>query len=249
MRDALAAERRQLPMMRLGKSYTFKTSKGEMTLLDLFEGRRQLILYHFMFAPSVSGWPDAGCVGCSMVTDQFGNMAHLNARDTTFCLVSIAPLERIEKYKNAMGWTFPWYSSEGSDFNRDMGRTTDKGENFGLSVFIHDDDHVYHTYITDGRGTEGLTNATLLDLTPLGRQEDWEAVPAVAEPSKRFTWRRRHNEYGNLKSPMGGNCFSGKRTKWLVFMTNQHCRRNRLGKFRWRCWPTCGRKIYNKYHP
>jgi predicted dithiol-disulfide oxidoreductase (DUF899 family) len=152
-RDALAAERRRLPMVRIDKKYVFAGPNGPMSLLDLFEGRRQLILYHFMFAPPVGGWPDAGCVGCSMVTDQFGHPAHLHARDTSFCLVSLAPLKNIEKYKNRMGWTYPWYSSEGTDFNKDFGLTTDKGENFGLSVFIHDGKDVYHTYHTGGRGT------------------------------------------------------------------------------------------------
>src|SRR6266404_3340921 len=146
-RDALAAERRRLPMVRIDKPYIFTGPKGKVSLLDLFEGRRQLLLYHFMFAPPVRGWPDVGCVGCSMVTDQFGHLAHFHARDTSFCLVSLAPLKNIEKYKKRMGWTYPWYSSEGTDFNADVGLTTEKGENYGLSAFIHDDDNnVYHTY-------------------------------------------------------------------------------------------------------
>jgi predicted dithiol-disulfide oxidoreductase (DUF899 family) len=195
-RDALAAERRRLPMVRIDQKYTFDTPSGKKSLLDLFEGRRQLIMYHFMFAPPVNGWPDAGCVGCSMVTDQFGNMAHLNARDTSFCLVSVAPLKNIEKFKKRMGWTFPWYSSEGTSFNRDFGLTTDNGEIFGLSVFIRDDEgNVYRTYHTGGRGTEGLTNGTLLDLTPLGRQEEWEDSPNGGRHGKPFTWWRRHDEY------------------------------------------------------
>ena len=205
-RNALAAERRRLPMVRIEKKYVFAGPKGKVSLLDLFEGRRQLIVYHFMFAPPVPGWPDAGCVGCSMVTDQFGNMAHLHARDTSFCLVSLAPLKNIEKYKERMGWAYPWYSSEGGEFNRDFGRTTGKGENFGLSVFIHDDENdVYRTYFTDGRGTEGLTSGTLLDLTALGRQEEWEDSAAGGERSKPFVWWRRHDEYGkkDAKGPMG----------------------------------------------
>src|SRR5471032_908918 len=147
-RDALAAERRRLPMVRIDKDYVFAGPKGKVSLLDLFEGRRQLILYHFMFAPPVAGWPDAGCVGCSMVADQFGHPAHLHARDTSFCLVSLAPLKNIEKYKKRMGWTYPWYSSEGTDFNKDLGLTTYKGENYGLSVFIHDGKDIYRTYHT-----------------------------------------------------------------------------------------------------
>jgi predicted dithiol-disulfide oxidoreductase (DUF899 family) len=203
-RDALAAERRRLPMVRIDKKYVFDGPTGKVSLLDLFEGRRQLILYHFMFAPPVGGWPDAGCVGCSMVTDQFGHPAHLHARDTSFCLVSLAPLKNIEKYKKRMGWTFPWYSSEGTAFNRDFGLTTDKGENFGLSVFIHDGKDIYQTYHTGGRGTEGLTSGTLLDLTPLGRQEEWEDSPAGGLRTKPFVWWRRHDEYGKENGEVHG---------------------------------------------
>jgi predicted dithiol-disulfide oxidoreductase (DUF899 family) len=194
-RDALAAERRRLPMVKM-KDYIFAGPKGKMSLLDLFEGRRQLMLYHFMFAPPVPGWPDAGCVGCSMVTDQWGHPAHLHARDTSFCLVSLAPLKNIDKFKKRMGWNLPWYSSEGSDFNRDLGLTTDKGENYGLSVFIHDGKDVYRTYFTNGRGVEGLNIWTMLDLLPLGRLEEWEDSPAGGSRTKPYVWWRRHDEYG-----------------------------------------------------
>jgi predicted dithiol-disulfide oxidoreductase (DUF899 family) len=196
-RDGLAAERRRLPMVKIEKKYTFDGPRGKATLLDLFEGRRQLMLYHFMFAPSVNGWPDAGCVGCSMLTDQFGNPAHLNARDTSFCLVSLAPPPQIEKYRKRMGWNLPWYSSHGTDFNKDFGRTTDKGENYGLSVFIHDDKDVYRTYFTNGRGVEGLNIWTMLDLTPLGRLEEWEDAPNGGPRTKPYVWWRRHDEYDN----------------------------------------------------
>jgi predicted dithiol-disulfide oxidoreductase (DUF899 family) len=195
-RDALAAERRRLPMVRVEKEYAFEGPGGKVGLRGLFEGRRQLILYHFMFAPPVGGWPDAGCVGCSMVTDQFGHVAHLHARDTSFCLVSAAPLANIEKFKKRMGWTLPWYSSAGTSFNRDFGLTTDKGENYGMSVFIHDGKDVYRTYFTDGRGVEGLNVWTLMDLTPLGRQEEWEDSPLGGARTKPFVWWRRHDEYG-----------------------------------------------------
>jgi predicted dithiol-disulfide oxidoreductase (DUF899 family) len=194
-RDALAAERRRLPMVRIDKKYVFAGPKGEISLRDLFEGRRQLILYHFMFAQPVSGWPEAGCVGCSMVTDQFGHLAHFHARDTSLCLVSRAPLENIVKFKKRMGWPYAWYSSEGSDFNKDFGLTTDKGENYGLSVFIHDDKDVYRTYFTSGRGIEALNIWTFLDLTPFGRQEEWEDSPAGWPQTKQFVWWRRHDEY------------------------------------------------------
>src|SRR5580693_122940 len=122
-RDALAAERRRLPMVKVDKKYVFAGPKGKMSLLDLFEGRRQLILYHFMFAPPVPGWPDAGCVGCSMVTDQFGHIAHFHARNTSFYLVSRAPLTNIQKYKKRMGWNYPWVSSDGTSFNADFGKS------------------------------------------------------------------------------------------------------------------------------
>lgn len=194
-RDAVAAERRRLPMVRVDKPYVFAGPKGNLSLLDLFEGRRQLLLYHFMFAPPVSGWPDAGCVGCSMVTDQFGHLAHFHARDISLCLVSVAPLKQLQKFKKRMGWPYPWYSSEGSDFNRDLGLTTDEGENYGLSAFIHDDKDVYRTYFTDGRGVEGLNIWTFLDLTPLGRLEDWQDSPSGGPRTKPFAWWRRHDEY------------------------------------------------------
>ena len=123
--DALAAERRRLPMVLIDKKYVFDGPDGKVSLLDLFEGRRQLILYHFMFSPAVSGWPSAGCPGCSLVIDQIGHLAHLHARNTSFVAVSIAPLANIQKYKKRMGWTMPWVSSFGTDFNKDFGRTTE----------------------------------------------------------------------------------------------------------------------------
>ncbi len=207
-RDALAAERRRLPMVQIEKQYAFTGPKGKMSLLDLFEGRRQLILYHFMFAPSVSGWPDAGCVGCSMVTDQFGHPAHLHARDISFCLASVAPLKNIEKYKKRMGWTLPWYSSDDTDFNKDFGRTTDKGENFGLSVFIHDDsNNIYRTYFTDGRGTEGLTSPehSSTSDTPSAGRKIGKTRPPAARAASPSSGGARHDEYGkkDFKGPQG----------------------------------------------
>ena len=127
--DALAAERRRLPMVLIDTPYTFDSTKGKVSLLDLFEGRKQLIVYHFMFAPSVGGWPTAGCVGCSLQIDQIGHVAHLHARDTSFTSVSLAPLENIETYKKRMGWPVPWVSSAGNTFNKDLGLSTEKGEN------------------------------------------------------------------------------------------------------------------------
>jgi predicted dithiol-disulfide oxidoreductase (DUF899 family) len=195
--DALAAERRRLPMVAVDRDYVFTGPRGKVSLLDLFEGRSQLILYHFMYAPGVSGWPAAACPGCSMLVDQVGHLAHFHARDTSFCLVSRAPLARIRAYKKRMGWTIPWVSSSGSTFNKDFGLTTEDGETFGLSVFLRDDDRVYHTYFTDGRGVETLGSVwTYLDLTPLGRQEEWEDTPAGRPQTPPFRWWRRHDSYG-----------------------------------------------------
>ncbi len=195
-RDALAAERRQQPMVRIDKDYAFEGPDGTASLLDLFDGRRQLILYHFMFAAGVDGWPSAGCDGCSMFVDNVGHLAHLHARDTSFVLVSLAPRAQIESYNERMGWTVPWYSSIGSDFNVDFGVTADGGETFGLSVFLRDGGSVYRTYFTSGRGAEALGSSwTFLDLTPLGRQEDWEDSPAGYPQTPRYEWWRRHDEY------------------------------------------------------
>jgi predicted dithiol-disulfide oxidoreductase (DUF899 family) len=195
-RDALAAERRRLPMVRVDKNYVFSSPDGKARLLDLFEGRRQLVLYHFMFAPGVEGWPNAGCPGCSMFVDQVGHLAHLHVRDTSFCLVSRAPLPKIQRYRKRMGWSIPWVSSAGSDFNKDFGVTTDEGETFGLSVFLRDRESVYRTYFTTARGVEALGSVwTFLDLTPLGRQEDWEDSLPGRPQTPPYEWWRRHDEY------------------------------------------------------
>ena len=195
-RDALAAERRRQPMVRIDKDYVFEGPNGRAGLGDLFEGRRQLILYHFMFAPDVDGWPAAGCPGCSFFVDQIGHPAHLHARDTSFALVSRAPLSNLLPYKKRMGWTVPWFSSSGSDFNTDFGVTTADGETFGLSIFLRDVDHIFRTYFTCGRGVEALGSTwTFLDLTPLGRQENWEDSPDGWPQTAPYEWWRRHDEY------------------------------------------------------
>jgi predicted dithiol-disulfide oxidoreductase (DUF899 family) len=194
-RDALAAERRRQPMVRID-DYVFKGPEGKASLLDLFEDRRQLIVYHFMFATDVHGWPSAGCDGCSMFVDQVGHLAHFHARDTSLALVSRAPLQNIEPFKKRMGWTIPWYSSDGSDFNADFGVTTDRGETFGLSVFLRDGDSVYRTYFTNRRGIEALGSVwSFLDLTPLGRQESWEDSPEGYPQTPPYQWWRLHDEY------------------------------------------------------
>jgi predicted dithiol-disulfide oxidoreductase (DUF899 family) len=200
-RDALAAERRRLPRVRIERSYVFDGANGKARLADLFGGRRQLILYHFMFGPN----QEAGCGGCSMFIDQVGHLAHLHARDTSFAVVSRAPIAKLEAYRKRMGWTIPWFSSFESDFNHDLGvgpesPQPDKyqdGESFGLSVFLRDGEEVDRTYFTAGRGVEALGSVwTFLDLTPLGRQETWEDSPEGTPQTPPYEWWRRHDEYG-----------------------------------------------------
>ena len=195
-RDALSAQRRQLPMVEVTEDYRFTAADGsKKTLRDLFEGRHQLIVDHYMFDPD---WED-GCMSCAGRVDQFGNTAHLHERDTTIAVVSRAPIEKIERWKHKMGWDFPWYSSYGSRFNFDYGVSFDdsvgdpaynyrtaaeweergfpapQGEVHGTSVFLRDGDRVFHTYSTYGRGTEQVGGTHYyLDMTALGRQEDWE---------------------------------------------------------------------------
>jgi predicted dithiol-disulfide oxidoreductase (DUF899 family) len=195
-RDRLAAGRRRLPMVRIEQPYTFAGPAGKASLLDLFEGRRQLIVYHFMFAPSVEGWPSAGCSGCSMFVDQIGHPAHLHARGVSLALISRAPLARIQAYRERMGWKLPWYSSAESDFNDDFGLSSPDGETFGLSVFLRDGDAVFRSYFTAGRGVEALGPVwTFLDLTPYGRQEEWEDSPEGWPQTEPYQWWRRHDEY------------------------------------------------------
>ncbi len=201
-RDELNTERRMLPMVRIDKDYVFEGPTGPASLLDLFDGRRQLVIAHFMFAPD---WDD-GCPSCTAGADELaaGLLTHLHTRDTTYVHVSRAPLAKIEDYKARRGWTFPWYSSYGSDFNYDFHVTLDGSvapveynyrtlaeyeqvgpagaleseqpfERPGRSHFLRDGDTVFHTYSTFGRGAEATGGSYyFLDLTALGRQEDWE---------------------------------------------------------------------------
>jgi predicted dithiol-disulfide oxidoreductase (DUF899 family) len=192
-RDALNAERRRLPMARVAE-YRFNGPDGPVTLAGLFGDNRQLIVQHVMFGPD---W-DAGCPGCTASIDEIsdGLLTHLRSRDTGFVLVSRAPLDKLEKYRAAKGWTVPWYSSYGSDFNYDFQVTMDKerqpliynyreepdllgdgdsAEVSGYSCFLRDGDQVFHTYSAYARGTDTLGSTySLLDMTALGRQEDWE---------------------------------------------------------------------------
>jgi len=192
-RDALRAERQALPMVEVEKDYVFEGPGGKASLLDLFEGRRQLIVQHFMFDPE---WDD-GCPSCTYAAEDLGNLSHLHDLNTSYAVVSRAPLAKIKDYKHRKGWTFPWYSSFGGDFNYDFHasidgevapvyvnyRTADELEEAGVpsdmkgeisvySVFIRDGEIIFHTYSTYARGVELLNSSTqFIDLTPLGRQE------------------------------------------------------------------------------
>jgi predicted dithiol-disulfide oxidoreductase (DUF899 family) len=201
-RDDLNAQRRRLPMVRIDKDYSFAGPSGTVSLDDLFDGRRQLIVYHFMFGPD---W-QAGCDGCSWVVDAMTHPAHLNARDTSIVLVSRAPLEKLLKYQQRMGWRHPgWYSSLDSDFNLDMGATvadpddpTRTSERHGVSVFLRDGGNIHRSYFNGARGVEYLGSLwTYLDLTPYGRQETWEDSPRGWPQTEPYAWNRRHDEYGS----------------------------------------------------
>ncbi len=206
MRDRLIADRRRLPMVRVVKDYRFTGPDGELSLADMFEGRRQLIVCHFMFDPE---W-DEGCSSCTVGADEMseGHLEHLRARDTTLAYVSRAPYEKLARYRAKRGWTFPWYSSHGSEFNYDFSVTLDEsrtpafynyrdadairemgfdpaGEFPGRSSFLRTDDGVFHTYSVFARGTETMGGSYyLLDETALGRQEDWEEPKGRADAAR-----------------------------------------------------------------
>jgi len=212
VRDRLNADRRRLPMVEIEKDYQFEGPEGAARLVDLFEDRRQLMVRHFMFDPR---WED-GCPSCSAGADEIspGLLDHLHTRDTTLSVVSRAPLDRIERYKQRKGWTFPWYSSHGSDFNYDFHVTLDESvapleynyrtkeeyeragtsyftdaeqpiEMPGQSCFLRDGERVFHTYSNYARGAE-MTGGSYyyLDLTALGRQEDWEEPKGRADSER-----------------------------------------------------------------
>jgi predicted dithiol-disulfide oxidoreductase (DUF899 family) len=216
-RDEVNAARRRLPMVEITKDYAFEGPEGKGTLADLFDGRSQLIIYHTMFDTD----DDVACPACSFWMDNVGDLTHLHARDTTLAFVSIAPLEKLERYKARMGWTMPWYSSHGSMFNYDFHATFDPsiapvewnfmnldeliqanpgwagftGSESGISAFLRRDDRVFHTYACYGRGID-LLNGTYnwLDLTARGRQEDWER-PSGRSDGPAMSWLRRKYDY------------------------------------------------------
>jgi len=174
LHDQVNAARRRLPMVRIDTDYRFDTESGERSFVELFDGKRQLIVYHFMFDPE---WED-GCPGCTSWVDALGDLSMLGERDTALTLVSRAPLAKLIAYKQRRGWNVPWVSSHGSRFNWDFGTTDERGESPGLSVFFRLGDQVHLTWRTRNRGVEALTDAyPLLDTTPYGRQEDFEDSP------------------------------------------------------------------------
>jgi predicted dithiol-disulfide oxidoreductase (DUF899 family) len=188
--DALAAERRRLPMVRIEKPYEFDGPDGRVPLSGLFEGRTQLALYNFMLAPG--GEP---CPGCSTYTDMLGFIEHANDRDLTIALASRAPLGEINAVKERMGWRIPWYSSAPGDWNEDHGFTTERGEMFGLTLMLRDGDDVFRTWFTDRRGVEGLSALALVDMAPYGRQEEWEDSPEGWPQVPAYTMGNYHDSY------------------------------------------------------
>ncbi|WP_405016050.1 DUF899 domain-containing protein [Kitasatospora sp. NBC_00070] len=193
LHDEVVAARPELPMVKVEKEYVLHGPQGELSLPDLFEGRRQLIVRHFMFGPD----QEEGCIGCSMQADSVGHLSHINARDTTFVMVSRGQLPKLEAFKARMGWTLPWYSSFGSDFNVDYHVTTEQGELPGVSVFMTDGTDVFHTYSIYDRGGDIFKNFyNYLDLTPLGRQEAQLAQP--------WDWWRHHDKYDDENAATAG---------------------------------------------
>ncbi len=189
-RDRLNATRRRLPMTRVATDYTFSDPAGTSTFAELFDGRRQLIVYHNMLAAD----DDHVCLGCSLFSDGLGNLAHLRARDTTFVMVSAARVPEIEAVKKRVGWTFPWYSSHGTTFHHDF--VTARNAKFGLSVFLRQSEDIFQTNFTTGRGVEyASTSRALADLTPYGRGEDWEDSPAGWPQVPTHSWERLNDEY------------------------------------------------------
>jgi predicted dithiol-disulfide oxidoreductase (DUF899 family) len=190
-RDALAAERRRMPWMAVETAYAFEGPGGKASLLDLFDGRRQLIVYRAFFEPGVFGWPEHACRGCSMVADQVAHLAHLNARDTTLVFVSRAPQADIARLKAQMGWEMPWFTLTDS-FDADFG----VDEWHGTNVFYRDGDRVFRTYFINSRGDEQMGSTwNYLDITPLGRQEAWEDSPEGYPQTPTYKWWNWHDGY------------------------------------------------------
>ena len=197
-RDALAAERRRMPWMAVEKDYRFQGPQGPASLHDLFEGRRQLVIYRAFYAPDVTtcaagtSYPERACAGCSFLADQVAHPAHLNARDTTLAFVSRAPQAEIQGLKERHGWELiPWYTLT-DDFDSDFG----VGEWHGTNAFIREGDEIFRTYFVDSRGDEAVgTTWSYLDLTALGRQEEWEDSPEGYPQTPPYGWWNYHDRY------------------------------------------------------
>jgi predicted dithiol-disulfide oxidoreductase (DUF899 family) len=196
-RDALAAERRRMPWIAVEKEYRFEGPQGAASLADLFEGRRQLIVYRAFYAPDITtfapggSYPERACVGCSMVADQVAHPAHLNARDTTLAFVSRAPQAEIQGLKERMGWDFPWYTLT-DDFDADFG----VDEWHGTNAFIREGDRIFRTYFVNNRGDEAMGSTwSYLDITALGRQEEWEDSPDGYPQTQPYQWWNYHDAY------------------------------------------------------
>lgn len=198
-KDRLAAKRRRLPVTQVNRNYQFTGTHGEVDLLGLFEGRRQLIVYRFFYAPDVENWPDGACSGCSLFADTVVHPAHLAARDTTLAFVTAAPIERIDTLRDRMGWRhIPFYSLPDERFSRDFGVV----DMFGIYVFIRQGDDIFRSYFLNGRGIEDIGPVwSFLDMTPLGRQEAWQEAPDGRPQGDPYTWWRLHDNYGKVAAP------------------------------------------------
>lgn len=209
-RDALAARRRRMPWTAVAQDYVFEGPDGRVGLPDLFAGRRQLIVYRAFVDPGLHGWPEHGCVGCSLMADHIPNLAHLNARDTTLVYVSRGSQADIARIKARMGWAIPWFTiiaPPGSGFDADFG----VDEWHGTNMFIRTDDGVFRTYFVKDRGDEVFVNTwNFLDVTALGRQETWEDSPAGHPQTAPYQWWRWHDDYGPAAAPADcGHCAAG----------------------------------------
>ena len=196
--DALAAERRRMPWMEVEKDYSFEGPSGPASLADLFEGRRQLIVYRAYYGPEVTtyaeggSYPERACVGCSFVADQVAHPAHLSGRNTSLAFVSRAPQSEIQGLKKRHGWEhIPWYELT-DDFDKDFG----VAEWHGTNAFIRDGDRIFRTYFVHDRGDERMGSTwSYLDMTALGRQEEWEDSPEGVPQSAPYTWWDYHDRY------------------------------------------------------
>lgn len=195
-RDAMAAARRRMPWTPVPRSYAFDGPDGRVTLADLFDGRRQLIVYRAFMDPGVHGWPEHGCTGCSLMADHVGNLTHLNARDTTLVYASRGSQQDLARIKARMGWTIPWYTilaEDGVAFDTDF----DVDQWHGTNAFIREGDQIFRTYFVNNRGDESFgTTWSYLDITALGRQESWEDSPAGYPQTAPYEWWNWHDTYG-----------------------------------------------------